>query len=140
LGEKSELWYTRGSTDKTLFFYLFYARNRFIVDMSDFEDLEQLTESLLSTLRVCELMQTKINEIILNDEVTQLRYILTFPQFEEEFLSVIERIYDIKGQNKLPFVKSLNQNRNDLLVQSEYEEGRLQLRIVKINENESEEN
>ncbi len=114
--------------------------NRFIVDMSDFQDIEELKGAILSSIRGCELMQTKINEIILYDEVNQLKYILTFPQFEEEFLSVIERIYDIKGQNELPFLKSLNQNKNDLLVQSEYEEGRLQLKILKINENESEEN
>lgn len=114
--------------------------NRFIVDMSDFKDIEELKGAILSSLRGCELMQTQINEIILNDEVTHLRYVLTFPQFEDEFLKVIERIYDIKGQKGLPSLKSLNQNTNDVLVQAEYEEGRLQLRIVKINENESEEN
>ena len=101
-------------------------------DMADYPSEEQINSAIVNTEKALRTLGQEINYIILDDNVTGVRYILRFHQFSEEFLTLINHIFRNKGLKHFSYVRAKKLLDGNADIQETYFEGQLILFVKTI--------
>ena len=101
-------------------------------DIEDYQTEEQISSAIVNTEKALRKLGQEINYIILDDNVTGVRYILRFHQFSEDFLTLINHIFRNKGLKHFSYVRAKKLLDGNADIQETYFEGQLILFVKTI--------
>ena len=101
-------------------------------DMEDYQTEEQISSAIVNTEKALRTLGQEINYIILDDNVTGVRYILRFHQFSEDFLTLISHIFRNKGLKHFSYVRAKKLLDINADIQETFFEGQLILFVKNI--------